>query len=117
MMNWFKNKQTCHPGESRDPAASVCEQKNLSTRGRASLDADLRRHDDARKYRMLGLALAAIAANIGFSAAHDPSFSMGQAVLLVGLCIAATYAVHEGMIAAQALVRICWSKKGDRRGS
>lgn len=57
------------------------------------------------KYRMLGIALAAIMANVGFSAAHDPTFSMKEAVMLVALCTVVTYVIYRAVSLVEAVVR------------
>jgi len=56
------------------------------------------------KYRMIGLALAAIAANVGFGLAHDPSFSLQQVVLMTGLCIVATFVAFQVVSAVETVV-------------
>jgi hypothetical protein len=57
------------------------------------------------KYRMLGVAIAAIMANVGFSVAHDPAFSMKEAVMLVALCTVVTYAIYRVVSAVEAVAR------------
>jgi hypothetical protein len=105
MKNWFENKHSCHPRESGDPAASVRERMSLSAHGRGPLDSRLRGNDRGLKYRMLGVALAAIMANVGFSAAHDPGFSMREAVMLTALCIVTTYIIYRAVSLVEAVAR------------
>jgi hypothetical protein len=57
------------------------------------------------KYRMLGIAVSAIMANVGFSAAHDPSFSMKEAVMLTTLCIVTTYVIYRAVSLVEAVVQ------------
>ena len=56
------------------------------------------------KYRMWGLALAAIAANVGVNVVRNPAFTWQQAALLSGLCVATVYVVHQAVSAVEAIV-------------
>jgi hypothetical protein len=53
---------------------------------------------------MLGIALAVVVANIVINLAINPSFSLRQALMLIALCVATTFVVHEAVTAVEAAI-------------